>query len=156
MRLIRVFLVITLLASVVASSVGCKKADPDQVETQRLAQEFAYNVFVTRDPDAAMALVVPITGFGYVTKEAIDSTILNDRQKKCTTRPDSVEVGPTSPYYKLPVITDADKAKGVEDRVQWSVGYAYLCGTQTRETTRSTRIVLEKVNGKWGVAKCTF
>ncbi|MHB9033415.1 MAG: hypothetical protein ACYC6L_10240, partial [Anaerolineae bacterium] len=82
--------------------------------------------------------------------------ILNDRQKQCTTNPDSVEVGAPGANLRVPPVTDADKAKGVEARVLWVVGYAYRCGTQARDTTRTTQVFLEKVNGKWGVSKCTF
>ncbi|NLV73324.1 MAG: hypothetical protein GXY52_01365 [Chloroflexi bacterium] len=148
--------IIVLVFAVVLTAVGCAKSDPEREETKRIAHEFTTAVFVTRDADAAMALTVPIEGFGYVTKEAVESTILNDRQKKCTTAPESVQVGAPGANLRVPPVTDADKAKGITERVLWIVGYAYRCGSQTRDTTRTTQVFLEKVNGTWGVSKCTF
>ncbi|MCE5258762.1 MAG: hypothetical protein LLG44_06820 [Chloroflexi bacterium] len=153
---VRVLLAVILVSTIAVAAVGCKKANPEEEETKRIAQEFALAVFVTRDPDAAMALAVPLTGFGYVTKEAIESTILNDKQKQCTTKPESVQVGAPGANLKVPEVTDADRAKGITDRVLWVVGYSYRCGTQTRDTARTTQVFLEKVNGKWGISKCTF
>ena len=152
----RVFLAVLLVSSVLVLAVGCQQTDPEVAEQQRIAKEFMYNVLVTQDADAAMTYVVPLTGFGYVTKEAIESSILNDKQKKCVTNPDSLTVGPPSPNLRVPEVTEEDKAKGISERSLWIVGYSMRCQGFARDTDRSTQVFLEKVNGKWGVSKCTF
>jgi hypothetical protein len=152
----RFIMSMALVAGVVLVAIGCNPANPDDKETMALARDFTTAVFVTRDPAAAMAMVVPITGFGYVTKDAIDSTILNDRQKKCTTDPTSVQAGPPGSNLSAPAVSDADRAKGITDRVLWIVSYNYRCGSQAQDSNRSTQVYLEKVNGKWGISKCTF
>lgn len=155
-QVMRVMMLIVLVAGIVLVAVGCKPNNPDDQETKAIAKQFADAVFVTRDSAVGMALVVPITGFGYVTKEAIDSTILNDRQKKCTTAPQSVQVGAPGSDLSVPVVSDADKAKGITDRALWIVAYSYRCGSQGYDSNRTTQVFLEKVNGKWGISKCTF
>lgn len=155
-QVMRVTMLMALVVGIVLVAVGCKPKNPDDQETMAIAKQFADAVFVTRDPTAGMALVVPMTGFGYVTKEAIESTILNDRQKKCTTKPESVQVGAPGSDLSVPVVSDADKAKGISDRVLWIVAYSYRCGSQGYDSNRSTQVFLEKVNGKWGISKCTF
>jgi hypothetical protein len=152
----RITVVLVLVAGIVLGAVGCKPKNPDDAITMDIAQKFATAVFVTRDPDAAMALVVPITTFGYVDKKAVESTILNDRQKKCTTKPESVQVGAPGSNLVAPDLTDADRAKGITARVLWIVAYSYRCGSQAQDSNRTTQIYLEKVNGTWGVSKCTF
>ena len=154
--LIRIAVFMVLVMGIALVATGCKTANPDDKVTIALAKDFTTAVFVTRDPAAAMAMVVPITGFGYVTTEAINSTILNDRQKKCTTDPASVQAGPPGSDLNVPAVSDADKAKGITDRVLWIVSYNYRCGTQAQDSNRSTQVFLEKVNGKWGISKCTF
>ncbi|MHB1355956.1 MAG: hypothetical protein ACYCZF_08265 [Anaerolineae bacterium] len=155
-QVMRTALLMALVVMLLLVAAGCKPSNPDDGETKAIAKQFAEAVFVTRDPDAGMALVVPITGFGYVTKEAIESTILNDRQKKCTTKPESVQVGAPGANLYAPDVTESDKSKGITDRVLWIVAYSYRCGAQAQDSNRTTQVYLEKVNGKWGVSKCTF
>lgn len=155
-QVVRLLTAVVLVSIILVAAVGCRQEDPDTVETQRIAKEFTTAFLINQDPDLALTYAVPLTGFGYVTKAAIESTILNDKQKRCTNKPESIAVGSPSPNIRVPEVTDADKAKGIEERVLWVVAYSYRCGTSTRDTARTTQVFLEKVNGVWGVSKCTF
>lgn len=155
-RTLRMLVLVLVALAVLVAGVGCKKTNPEDALTQQIALDFAKSYLVERDSEKAMTFVVPITDFGYVTKEAVDSSILGDRQKQCTVREDSITVGPPAANITVPEVTDADRAKGISDRKLWIVAYAMKCGTSTREATRGVRVYLEKVNDKWGVSRCNF
>jgi len=153
---LRSLLLVALALTVLVTSVGCSKDTEDAAETKQIAVDFAKSYLIERDSDKAMSYVVPISDFGYVTKEAVDSSILGDRQKQCRVRENSVTVGPPPPNITVPEVTAADREKGISDRVLWIVAYAMTCGTSTREASRSVRVYLEKVNDVWGVSRCNF
>jgi hypothetical protein len=155
-QVVRVTILVLVVAGIVLFAGGCSTANPEDKQTMAIAQQFVTAVFATGDDAAAMALVVPITGLGYVTKDAVDSTILNDKQKSCVTPVNSVEAGPPGSNLSAPPVTDADIAKGISARVLWVVAYTYRCGNQGYDSSRTTQVTLEKVNGTWGISKCTF
>ncbi|MHB9034663.1 MAG: hypothetical protein ACYC6L_16650, partial [Anaerolineae bacterium] len=124
--------------------------------TMAIAKEFATAVYVKGDAKEAMSLVVPLTGYGYVTQDAVQSTILSNTQKHCSVDPATVMVGPTSNDFKLKAVTSADTARGIEDRAAWTVGFSAKCQDTTSSYSGDIRIILEKVNGSWGVASSTF
>ena len=155
-QVVRVTMVVLVVAAIVLVAGGCSTANPEDKQTMAIAQQFATVVFSTGDSAAAIALVVPLTGLGYVTKDAVDSTILNDKQKSCITPANSVEAGPPGSDLSTPPVTAADTAKGISARVLWVVSYNYRCGNQGYDSNRTTQVTLEKVNGTWGISKCTF
>lgn len=151
-RMMRI-LAVVLLAAV--SALGCAKANPEDAETQALAKQFIEAVYVQKDADLAMSLVVPFDTYGYVTRKVIDETLSGDAQA-CTTQADSITVGGLGGSVKIAEVTDADRAKGIEARTGWTVGSAYRCGKDTRDTSRVSVVQLERVNGKWGVSKVSW
>jgi hypothetical protein len=150
-------LFLLLIGTVMVSGVaGCKKANPDDPETQALAKQFIEAVYVNHDSSQAMSLVVPITNYGYVSAKIIDETIAAETKKKCSTPVESVSPGRPGDDVTIPELSEADAAKGITARAAWAVASKYLCAGQSTTADRSSLLMLEKVNGKWGVAKVSW
>jgi hypothetical protein len=150
LRYLVLFLIVT---GIILGTTGCKKLTPDDIETQALAKQFMEAVFVSHDPVLAMTFVVPITTFGYVTTQIVEDTVAAEIKNSCITTPDSVLPGSLSGDVTVPELTAADGTKGITARTAWMVSSKFKCGNQGRDADRISVVYLEKVNGKWGVAK---
>jgi hypothetical protein len=155
-RIIRWLVLWFVVAGMVFGITACRKTNPDDPETQALAKQFLEAVYVNHDGTLAMSFVVPITAFGYVNAKIIDDTIANEMKKKCSTPVESVSPGRPGDDVTIPELSSADAAKGITARVAWAVASKYLCAGQSSTADRSSLVMLEKVNGKWGIAKVSW
>jgi hypothetical protein len=152
-RKLWVVMVILVAAGVALAVGGCKKASPDDAETQALARQFMEAVYVNHDPALAMSLVVPITAYGYVTTSVVESTVADEVNGKCSTPADSIQTGAPAGDVTIPDISTNDTAKGITARTAWMVSSTFLCTGQSKAADRTAVVFLEKVNGKWGISK---
>ncbi|MHB1355537.1 MAG: hypothetical protein ACYCZF_06135 [Anaerolineae bacterium] len=144
-----------IIVGLVLGVTGCRKASPDDAETQGLAKQFMQAVFVKHDSALAMSFVGPINTYTYVTQAMVDDIIATENKNRCTTPPESVQVGALPGDVTIPEITATDASKGITERTAWTVASVFECaGGVTGD--RISIVLLEKVNGKWGVAKVTW
>ena len=155
-RAIRITIIGVVIISLVFMALGCKKANPDDAETQALARQFVEAIFLSEDATLAMILVGPIQTYGYVTMKFVEDTITDLKQKRCVTDPASVQIGKPAADIDIPAVSDADAAKGITARTAWVVASNYVCASDNKPFYRYSVIWLEKVNGKWGVAKASL
>ena len=155
-RAMRIVIIGLVIAGMVLVALGCKKANPDDAVTQALAKQFVEVVFLKQDATLAMSLVGPIQTYGYVTTKLVDDTIADLKKDKCVTDPASVQIGKPASDVDIPVVSDADAAKGITARTAWVIASNYTCATDKIPFYRYSIIWLEKVNGKWGVAKASL
>ena len=155
-HMIRCLVLVLVIAGVVLAAMGCKKASPDDAETQAIAKQFMEAVFVSHESALAMSLVVPIDTYGYVTAKVVDDILADEKKNKCSTPLESVQVGALSGDVTIPDITATDTSKGITARTAWLVSSKYRCGTQARDADRLSIVFLEKVNGKWGISKVSW
>jgi hypothetical protein len=149
-------LVLTLgIIGMVLSVVGCKKLSADDLETQALARQFMQAVLVNHDAALAMTFVGPISTYGYVTRAMVDDIIATENKNKCATPPEGVQVGALPGDVSIPVITATDATKGITARAGWTVASTFKCSDKVVDD-RISIVLLEKVNGKWGIAKVTW
>jgi hypothetical protein len=142
-----------LIACLLAGAIGCKKANPDDIETKAIALQFFKAIFNTHDADLAMSVVGPIQTFGFVTRDIVESTIDDYVKNRCTTIANSVSVGQPGSDVIIPEITEADAAKGITARAAWFVASKYRCGSQSYDADHITLVHLNKIDGKWGISK---
>jgi hypothetical protein len=152
-NIMRYLVLLLVVAGMLLGAVGCKKLSPDDIETQALAVQFMQAIFVSHDANLAMTFVVPITTYGYVTTKIVEDTVAAEIKNQCTTPSDSVLPGAPAADVTIPEISATDTAKGITARTAWLVSSKFRCGTQGRDADRISVVYLEKVNGKWGVAK---
>jgi hypothetical protein len=150
---LRYLVLVLAAAGMIFSAAGCRKARPDDPETQALAKQFMTAVFVTHDAALAMSLVVPIDKYGYVTAKMLDDTVKNEIQKKCSTPAESVQVGAPGSDVEIPELSADDTARGITARTAWLVSSRFTCTGQTAAADRTTVVYLEQVNGKWGISQ---
>jgi hypothetical protein len=153
---LRTLIIVLIAAGLVVVTAGCKKANPDDPETQAIARQFIEAVYVNHDSAQAMTFVVPITTYGYVNAKIVDDTIAAETKNKCSTPVESVLPGKPGDDVTIPELTDADANKGITARAAWAVASKYLCSGASKGIDRSSLVLLEKVNGKWGVAKVSW
>jgi hypothetical protein len=155
-HLLRSLVGLSIIVGMLLAPAGCKKANPDDPETQALAKQFIQAVYVSHDSALAMTFVVPITTYGYVNAKIVDDTIAAETKNKCSTPEESVLPGKPGDDVTIPELTDADASKGITARAAWAVASKYLCSGASKGIDRSSLVLLEKVNGKWGVAKVSW
>ena len=155
-RAIRIIIIGLVIFGVVFVALGCKKANPDDAEKQAVAKKFVEIIFLNQDAALAMSLVGPIQTYGYVTTKLVEDTIADLKKDKCVTDPASVQIGKPEPTVDIPAVSDADAAKGITARTAWVIASNYTCATDKIPFYRYSIIWLEKVNGKWGVAKASL
>ena len=152
-RVMRCLVLLLVVAGIVFGAAGCRKASPDDIETQALAKQFMQAIFVSHDSALAMSLVVPIDTYGYVTTKIVEDTVAAEISNKCSTPLESVQSGAPGGDVTIPDISTNDTSKGITARTAWLVSSKFRCGTQDRDADRTSVVYLEKVNGKWGIAK---
>ncbi|MHB9032981.1 MAG: hypothetical protein ACYC6L_08035 [Anaerolineae bacterium] len=146
------FGVVGLLVGLLLVSAGCAKASADDAETKAIAEAFVRAVFIERDAAKAMGMTSGVTTYGYVSEDAIKSTIVDDTTKKCSTDPNSIGAGKVASGFNVPALSSADKERGATERVAWFVGSTYSCAGSIA-APRTTAVILDKANGKWAVSK---
>ena len=80
-RTLRVAMVALIVSTIVLGAAGCKKANPDDPETQALAKQFMEAVYVSHDSVLAMSLVVPIDTYGYVTTKIVEDSVATTKKQ---------------------------------------------------------------------------
>jgi hypothetical protein len=153
-KLVHILALLFVIAGLMMGASSCKKANPDDAETQTIAKQFFEAVFTAHDTDLAMTFVGPIQTYGYVTRDVVDGTIQDYIKKKCATVANSTSIGKPGSDVTIPDITAADSAKGITARTAWLMASKYRCGTQSYDADHLTLVYLEKINGKWGISKC--
>ncbi|MHB1355536.1 MAG: hypothetical protein ACYCZF_06130 [Anaerolineae bacterium] len=154
-RLMQCLLLLVVVTGTVFCTTGCRKANPEDAETQALARQFMEAVYVKRDSTLAMSLVSPVTRYGYVTKEMVDDIIATEAKNQCSTVPESLEVSALGIDMKIPELTATDSTKGITGRVGWKVVTIGKC-TGLDDEMRVAIVELEQVNGKWGITRVTW
>ncbi|MHB1355739.1 MAG: hypothetical protein ACYCZF_07155 [Anaerolineae bacterium] len=155
-RSIRIIITGLVLVAMVTVALGCKKASPDDAETQAIARQFVEAIFLRMDAAEAMTLVGPIQTYGYVTTKFVEDTITDVKTKKCVTDAASVQTGNPGGDVDIPEVSEADAAKGITERTAWTIASNYKCAADKAPFYRYSVIWLEKVNGKWGVGKASL
>jgi hypothetical protein len=152
-RLLVITVIVLVFAGLVLSAASCKQVDPDEDETKAIALQFFDAVFNTRDATLASSLLGPTQTYGYITPAIVESTIQDFKKKACGTVEGSVTVGKPSAEVVVPAVSDADAARGVTARTAWVVASKYRCPGMGSEADHNTLVFLEKINGKWCIAK---
>ncbi|MHB9031431.1 MAG: hypothetical protein ACYC6L_00135 [Anaerolineae bacterium] len=152
----RLLLGLVVLGLVIGAAGCSKEISAEDQQTQELARGFMEAIFVKHDAALAMSYVGPFNTYGYVTQKIVDETIAAEVQKRCQVPIESLKPGPVSREVTIRKLGDADKAKGISQRIAWSVASTYTCSGQSSAAARTSVVVLEKVNDKWGVASVSF
>ncbi|MHB9032980.1 MAG: hypothetical protein ACYC6L_08030 [Anaerolineae bacterium] len=82
-----------VLTALLVSTAGCAQANPDEAQTRALAVAFVKAVFVQGDAALAMSMTNGVNAYGFVSEQAVASTIAEDKAKLCVTDPNTVEAG---------------------------------------------------------------
>ncbi|MHB9032982.1 MAG: hypothetical protein ACYC6L_08040 [Anaerolineae bacterium] len=144
------------LAAGLLTLAACGQATRDDEDSRRVARSFIEALYAAGDADLAMSLAAPVDAYGYITRKLVDTVIAGEARHGCVTPPESVRVGMPGGDVRGALVSDADAARGITARTAWRVISTYHCTGDTRSTERANTVVLEKVNGKWGVARLTF
>jgi hypothetical protein len=155
-RKTRVLVWLVAMAALLVTAAGCKKANPDDAETQALARQFITTIYVNHDATTAMSLVVAIANFGYITEKIVQDTIDADVKNRCSVAAESVLPGPTGDDVTIAEIRDSDTDRGITERTAWVVASKAKCAGSGSTVDRTAIVFLEKVNGKWGVSKVSW